>query len=140
MDPLMSILKQGAPALLTSAYAGFLTPALEARLLSNDMDALIANRQKGFASRGFSEILGSLEMECLLFAGDADPVYEAVKASAAKMANATFFALAGLQHYEAFFRSDLVLPHVMRFLIKSHMNMHAARMTENSHPVARGAV
>ena len=120
MDPLMSILKQGAPALLTSAYAGFLTPALEARLLSNDMDALIANRQKRFASQGFSEILGSLEMECLLFAGDADPIYEAVKASAAKMANATFFALTGLQHYEAFVRSDLVLPHVMRFLTKVH--------------------
>ena len=120
MDPLMSILKQGAPALLTSAYAGFLTPALEARLLSNDMDALIANRQKRFASWGFSEILGSLEMECLLFAGDADPIYEAVKASAAKMANATFFALTGLQHYEAFVRSDLVLPHVMRFLTKVH--------------------
>ena len=59
-------------------------------------------------------------MECLLFAGDADPIYEAVKASAAKMANATFFALTGLQHYEAFVRSDLVLPHVMRFLTKLH--------------------
>ena len=120
MDPLMSILKQGAPALLTAAYSGFLTPALEARLLSNDMDALIANRQKRFASRGFSEILGSMEIECLLYAGDADPIYEAVRVSATKITNATFFALTGLQHYEAFVRSDLVLPHVMRFLTKVH--------------------
>jgi len=32
------------------------------------------------------------------------------------MPNATFFSLPGLGHADTFFRSDLVLPHVIRFL------------------------
>ena len=32
------------------------------------------------------------------------------------MPNVTFVSLPGLKHAETFFRSDLVLPHVMKFL------------------------
>ena len=50
------------------------------------------------------------------FAGEADPVYPANKEFVARMPNATFFSLPGLNHPEAFFRSDLVLPRVRQFL------------------------
>jgi hypothetical protein len=41
---------------------------------------------------------------------------EAVFATVAEMPNAQFFALSGLGHAEALFRSELVLPRVVDFL------------------------
>jgi hypothetical protein len=57
-----------------------------------------------------------MTMPCLVYAGEADPVYQANKEFVARMPNATFFSLPGLNHPEALFRSDLVLPHVRQFL------------------------
>jgi pimeloyl-ACP methyl ester carboxylesterase len=57
-----------------------------------------------------------MTMPCLVFAGEADPVYPANKEFVARMPNATFFSLPGLGHADTFFHSDLVLPPVRQFL------------------------
>jgi len=93
-----------------------LPPSLRARLLTNDVQALIAVRTQRQISPGFAAILPRMTMPCLVFAGEADPVYPANKEFVARMPNATFFSLPGLGHADTFFRSDLVLPHVTRFL------------------------
>jgi pimeloyl-ACP methyl ester carboxylesterase len=99
------------------AYWGVpLQPSLKARLLANDVRALIAYRTQRFASPGFAEIFPRMTMPCLVFAGEADPVHATNKEFVARMPNATFLSLPGLNHAEVFFRTDLVLPHVKQFL------------------------
>jgi hypothetical protein len=88
---------------------------LKDRLSANDIQALIAQRTRRLATPCFAEIIPRMTIPCLVYAGEADPVYSANKEFVARMPNATFFSLPGLNHPEAFFRSDLVLPHVAQF-------------------------
>jgi hypothetical protein len=112
------MLKQGAEAI--PPYWGVpLPPALRARLLTNDVEALIANRTQRLASPGFAATLPMMTMPCLVFAGEADPAYAANQKFVPQMPNATFFSLPGLVHSETFFRSDLVLPHAADFLSRA---------------------
>jgi pimeloyl-ACP methyl ester carboxylesterase len=84
--------------------------------MRNDVEALIARRSKGLQSPGFAEILPTMTMPCLLFAGEDDPIYVENKECTGTMPNVTFFSLPGLGHADGFFRSDLVLPRVTQFL------------------------
>jgi pimeloyl-ACP methyl ester carboxylesterase len=102
-DPLLAMLRQGLEALRWDAP---LPPALQARLLTNDPEALIACRIAILQSAGFEGVLPTMTMPCILFAG------ECVR----HMPNVTAFFLPGLTHAETFFRSDLVLPHITQFL------------------------
>jgi pimeloyl-ACP methyl ester carboxylesterase len=114
-DRMLEALKQGAEA-IPSVWGVPLPPALKARLVENDVEALIARRTKGLQISGFAEILSAMTMPCLLFAGEGDPVYAENRECVRSMPNVTFFSLPGLGHADAFLRSDLVLPHVMEFL------------------------
>jgi len=93
-----------------------LPPSLRARLLTNDVQALIAVRTQRLVSPGFAAILPRMTMPCLVFAGEADPAYPRIQEFVTLMPHATFFSLPGLGHADTFFRSDLVLPHVTQFL------------------------
>lgn len=93
-----------------------LSPALQARLLTNDMEAIVAYWRQRMESPGFEEVLPTLPMPCLLYAGEADGRYANAKSCVTHIPNATFVSLPGLNHAEGFFHSDLVLPHVTRFL------------------------
>ncbi len=63
-----------------------------------------------------NDVLPRVAIPCLLFAGDADPAFEGMKAAAALIPGARFLPLPGLAHFEAAVRLDLLLPHVLRFL------------------------
>ena len=52
---------------------------------------------------------------CCLYAGETDPIYPEVKACIQHIPRVTFFSLLGLNHCEAYVRSELVLPRVTRF-------------------------
>jgi pimeloyl-ACP methyl ester carboxylesterase len=114
-DPYLPALTQGAEA-IPALWGVPMAQSLKARLSANDVKALIAYRTQRLATPSFAEIIPRMTMPCLVFAGEADPVYSANKEFVARMPNATFFSLPGLNHPEAFFRSDLVLPHVTQFL------------------------
>ena len=114
-DRMLEALKQGAEA-IPSHWDAPLPPSLQARLVRNDVEALIALRTKVLQSPGLAEILPTMTMPCLLFAGENDPIYAENKECVLTMPNVTFFSLPGLGHADTFFRSDLVLPHVMQFL------------------------
>ena len=92
------------------------TDSVKDRLVKNDVEALIALRTKALQHPGFAEILPTMTMPSLLFAGEDDPVYADDKECVRSMPNVSFFSLPGLSHAAAFFRSDLVLPHVRQFL------------------------
>jgi pimeloyl-ACP methyl ester carboxylesterase len=61
------------------------------------------------------DVLPTIAMPCLLFAGEADPRYPGAKKAVNYMPNASFVSLPGLDHYQVV-GSDLVLPHVKKFL------------------------
>jgi pimeloyl-ACP methyl ester carboxylesterase len=114
-DRMLEALKQGAEA-IPSIWGVPVPAVVRARLVKNDVDALIACRTKTLQSPGYAEILPTMTIPCLLFVGEDDPIYAENKKSAGTLPNVTFFSLPGLGHANAFFRSDLVLPRVTQFL------------------------
>jgi len=112
-DPLLQMLRQGSEAIEWDAP---LSPALKARVRMNDVEALIACRLQILEHPGFAEVLPTMTMPCLLFAGEADGAYSGVKECVKHLPNGTGFFLPGLKHAETFFRSDLVVPHLTQFL------------------------
>jgi pimeloyl-ACP methyl ester carboxylesterase len=115
LAPWLQELQKG-PEAIAPLWEVPLSSALQARLLTNDMEALVAYWRQRMESSGFEEVLPTLPMPCLLYAGEADGRYASARACVTHMPKATFFSLPGLKHAEGFFRSDLVLPHVTRFL------------------------
>ena len=105
----------GFLAIAEHMFGRYMTPALRARLLANDIKALGALTQD---RTSLVEILPTILKPCLLFVGEADPRLPQVQESVKHIANATFFSLPTCDHVAAFARSDLVLPHVSSFLAK----------------------
>jgi pimeloyl-ACP methyl ester carboxylesterase len=112
-DGFRKAMREGGVAAIPDLWGAELPEKLKARLLTNDVDALDACRVD---SLGFAEVLPTMTMPCLLYAGLADPIYPVAEATVAEMPNAKFFTLPGLGHAEGLLRSDLVLPKVTEFL------------------------
>ena len=93
-------------------------PELEATLRANDLDALIAmvSAEEGLGLTGFKDLVPSATVPCLIFVGEDDFKYHKAKECAKHMPNATLVSLPGLDHIDAMFRSDLVVPLVKKFL------------------------
>jgi pimeloyl-ACP methyl ester carboxylesterase len=62
------------------------------------------------------EELGAISRPCLLFCGDSDPFYPGALQAARHMNKARFLSMPGLDHISALMRSDLVVPHVKKFI------------------------
>ena len=93
-----------------------LSSELHARLLTNDMEAIGSYWPQRIEDPGFEEVLPTLPMPCLLYAGEANHRYANVKRCVTHIPHATFLSLPGLKHAEGFSCSDLVLPHAKQFL------------------------
>ena len=84
-----------------------------ARMRNNDAKALLAVIQD---RPDMSNILLSMTMPCLLYAGGADDQCDLMERCTKELSNATFVSLPGLDHFEVIPRSDLVAPHIIQFL------------------------
>jgi pimeloyl-ACP methyl ester carboxylesterase len=92
---------------------GTLSSETRERMLAYDYKALLAVARD---RESLEDVLPTMRMLCLLYAGEMDGVYSMAKECAKQITNATFVTLPGLDHGEAIRRSDEVLPHVKRFL------------------------
>lgn len=92
---------------------GLYSPEALARTRNNDVHALLAAIQD---RPDMSDILPSMNMPCLLYAGSADDQRDPIEQCAGELSNATFLSLPGLNHFETIPRSDLVAPHIIEFL------------------------
>jgi pimeloyl-ACP methyl ester carboxylesterase len=63
-------------------------------------------------------VLSTMTMPCLLFAGENDLFYSGMTECAKNMRNASFVSFPSLGHIEVLYRSDLILPHVTNFLAR----------------------
>ena len=114
----LELFKKGMDAYLAALEPMFgkrWTPEGKAMALANDLEALIALTSVR-ERLGFEDILPTITMPCLLFVGEAAGEYAGAKECIKHMPNATFVSLPGLDHIEACFRIDLVLPHIRKFL------------------------
>jgi pimeloyl-ACP methyl ester carboxylesterase len=118
MQPIRDRMPQETEAFMASmerVYRDHLTPALLARLRQNDLQALMVMTQD---RPSVAEMLPTMTMPCLLFAGEADPRLAQMRECTANLSNATLFSLPELDHVGTFLASNLVLPHVQAFLAK----------------------
>jgi pimeloyl-ACP methyl ester carboxylesterase len=98
---------------LESVLEQRIAPELRPLVLTNDLRALAAAARERPA---LDDVLPSIAMPCLLLVGEKDARYPAVQECARHLAHATLTSLPGLKHTDSFVRSDLVLPHITRFL------------------------
>jgi len=113
----IAALRQG-PEAVPSLWAmdAPVSPALRQRLVSNDMEALIAQRLQRKAPLGFDAILPTLPMPCLLMVGEADAAYTRVKACSRVIPNVTFVSFPNLGHTSSFLNRAGVVSHIQQFL------------------------
>lgn len=92
---------------------GIYSPDSLAQLRNNDAKALLAVIQD---RPDMSNILSSMTIPVLLYAGDKDNQCKLMERCAKELPNAAFVSLPGLDHIEVIPRSDLVAPHIIHFL------------------------
>jgi pimeloyl-ACP methyl ester carboxylesterase len=114
-DPWIPMLQKGAD-IIPSIWSVPLSSSLEARLVQNDVEALVAIRQNRGGRRGAEDLLPKMSMPCLLYAGEGDPYCPRVKECSTQIPNAAFVSVPDLGHADTFFRSDLILPEIKQFL------------------------
>ena len=108
----LSPLRQGNEALIA-----FLEKAKRI-LMNNDPEALIA-ADSFFQDRvEYNETVSNTTLPCLLYMGEADLYYAEAKKCVDVLPNIAFVTLMGLNHAESMIRSELVLPHITKFLEK----------------------
>jgi len=114
----VALFRQGMEAFVAamkSAFGPWWTPAQEAIIRGNDLEALIA--QYTLRERvGLIDALPGLMVPCLIYAGEDGVHYSNAKKASEMIPNATFVSLPGLGHVAAGCRLDLVVPHVREFL------------------------
>lgn len=104
-------------ALAEGGHHGDLVPDhVRSQFEDNDIEALISLTTAIRDSEGFEAYLNSLRAPGLIYAGEEDPAWPLAQRCAEDHDNLEFLSLAALGHMEAWHRSDVVLPHVLRFL------------------------
>ncbi len=112
MQPFRNLMPQDPEmfiARLEKVFGSHMTPAIRARLLANDLKALLVLTQDRVS---LADILPTMTMPCLLFVGETDPRLPKVQECVKELKNGTFLSVPASDHLAAFARSDLVLPHV----------------------------
>lgn len=99
------------------ALAGSITPQYEQRLRSMDFQAMVACIKNFRFIPSFIDSLSTMEMPCLLYAGDQDTdAYNNAPEAVRRLPDASFVSLPGLNHVSASAATDSIMPHVLSFL------------------------
>ena len=83
------------------------------RMLANDLRAMAA---AAVDRKSLEQEVRNSGLSCLLYVGDEDDRFLRVKQFAESMPSALFVSIPGPNHAQTNARSDLVLPHVVKFL------------------------
>ena len=118
IDWWVSLFRQGNEAVIaTYEKMGVKLPSdAKSILMNNDTEALIALLSLLEERVEYDETIANTTLPCLLYMSEADPDYAKAKKCIDVLLNVTFVTLPGLDHFEGFMRSDLVLPHILKFL------------------------
>jgi pimeloyl-ACP methyl ester carboxylesterase len=88
------------------------------RWLENDGEALAACVASMIEESDGSQVadLPDIAAPVMFLVGSEEPFVDLARQAADRLPNGTFVPLPGLDHVQTFFRSDVLLPHVKRFL------------------------
>jgi pimeloyl-ACP methyl ester carboxylesterase len=114
----LDTLRAGLPGLLAFwERQQPVSPALRNRLLSNDIEALMALwTQRMNEPQGLDELIPRMTQPFLLIAGEEDWSYPEIRKCSEHLPNGRLVSLPGLNHFETIRRGDLVAPHILAFL------------------------
>jgi len=121
LEPFIQLLKKGKDALVAEyekTLGPEMTPEIRARLMATDTEAMLTMASSDDFTRSFEEVLPTMSMPCLVWAGENDISYPGVEKCVKSMPNATFVSLPGLDHRGAFAQSKIILPYITKFLEK----------------------
>jgi pimeloyl-ACP methyl ester carboxylesterase len=113
------LLQRGMSAFVerVEQHYGPLPSDVRAQWLDNDGEALAANTLAMETYPDITQEVSAVTLPTMIYCGTEDEGnYEAARRASEAMPNARFVSIDGLDHLQAFFRSDLVLPHVRAFL------------------------
>jgi len=98
---------------LAEQFPAYKTPEWEAMIMTKDPKALIAYlSMREYVD--YIDVLPTITQPLLLYVGESDSEYSQAKKCVEYIPNATFVTLPNLDHEKAFYRSDIVLPHIIR--------------------------
>ena len=125
----IELLRKGMDAYVADSEAkeGPMEPGRRQRLLDNDSEALIAATTAPMGTDGVEELLSGLSVPFMLYCGDHDGFFFSSKAAADAIPGAEFVPLPGMDHGQASRDSDLILPHISRFLEKATLDVGVGR-------------
>jgi len=96
-----------------------LTPKMRARLMASDPEAMVAFMTCEDITRSFEDVLPTMNMPCLVFAGENDVgAYSGAEKCVKSMPNVVFVSLPSLDHRGALVQSNIILPRITKFLEK----------------------
>ena len=116
-NPILGLLEAGPESALAFFERSVpVSPEWREQILANDHEALIASVKS--PSFSVEDDLPSMTMPFLIHVGESDELasHANIKEYAKRLPNATFVSLPGLDHIQGWTRSDLVLPHIKKFL------------------------
>jgi pimeloyl-ACP methyl ester carboxylesterase len=121
LDSMIQLYKRGKDALVADVEKQLgpkMTPAIRTRLLASDSEAIVAMLSSELSTCSFEEVLPTMKMPCLFYAGENDEAYSGARQCVKSMPNAIFVSLPGLGHRDAIIQSNMTLPHITKFLEK----------------------
>ena len=95
---------------------GPMPPEDRAATLANDPQALLAIRTAYEYWPRSDDIMPQMKLPVLVFCGGADPRFPMAEECVRHLPNATFVGFPGYGHLQIFRKSEIVLPHIKRFL------------------------
>lgn len=121
-DSYIQLWKKGIEAVIAGyekETGSKITPKIKALFMSNDPKAIVALMSAEDFTLSLEDVLPTMKMPCLVYAGEADTLfYSNARKCVKSMPNATFVSLPGLSHMETRDRVDIVLPRITKFLEK----------------------
>jgi len=92
-----------------------MTPERRARLAASDYEAFAALFSATHWQLSLEDVLPTMTMPCLIFAGEADTQFAGAKKCAESMPNGAFIPVSGLGHFGVMAQ---MLPHITEFLAR----------------------
>jgi pimeloyl-ACP methyl ester carboxylesterase len=81
-----------------------------------DVEALFASQMGSIQGPGFEDVLPTLAVPCLIYAGEDDPWFESINRARALVPKATFFSLPGHDHSATHRDAEAVLAQALPFM------------------------
>lgn len=101
----------GLEQYILSIHLPALSPRMRSRLLTHDLQALIAWLRQ-FEQPDFEAILGAITLPCLLYAGEHDSCYALAQKAAKAIPDVTFVSIPSGEHLEGGTWVKILAPHI----------------------------